>query len=61
MKITYAVACFVLGFAAIFVGALIKILHWFRADLLLLAGMALVLIGALLLVLRLFRSPAPRQ
>lgn len=60
MKVSYAVACFVLGLAAIFIGSLIKIMHWFSADLLVLAGMALVLVGALLLLLRLFRSPATK-
>ena len=56
MNATHAVACLALGFAALFIGALMKIMHWFGADMLQLAGMAAVLIGALLLVFRIFRS-----
>ncbi|MDJ0364727.1 hypothetical protein QMK33_06150 [Hymenobacter sp. H14-R3] len=58
MKIAYAVTCFLLGLAVLLLGAVIKVLHWFGADWLLLSGMALVVAGALLLLLRLFRPPA---
>ena len=57
MKAKYPLILFLLGLGTFFVGALIKILHWFYSGFLLSAGLLLMAVGALSLLVKLLSHP----
>ncbi len=52
MKVKHAIILLILGFCLDFIGAVVKILHWQGADLMLIVALVIKVTGALVLLVK---------
>ncbi len=61
MKIKHTILIFVVGLFCVFIGALLKILHYNYSNDFLITGMIFQVIGGLLFVLKILNSPRAKS